>query len=107
MALGMSITYGKLLYCLGVADVNVDKKFSTLDYNNRTVYDCFNNPFKADCGSPAMHLPPIIIDDRPPPHKRALYAPNMLQDAISVASEKSDVPVITHLQLIVVAQLCL
>ena len=48
MALGMVITYGKLLYCYGVAEVNVDKKVSTLEYNISTVYDCFNNPFTAD-----------------------------------------------------------
>ena len=85
----MGITYGKLLYCHGVAEGNVDKKISTLDYNNRTVYDCFNNPFIADCGIPDMHLPPITINDRPPPHKRAQYAPDLLPAAISVASENS------------------
>ena len=67
VALGMGITDGKLLYCHGVAEGNEDKKISTLEYNNRTVYECFNNPFTSDCGSPAMHLPPITIDDRPPP----------------------------------------
>ena len=67
----MGVTDGKLLYCHGVVERNVDKKFSTLEYNNRTVYDCFNNIFTADCGIPDMHLPPITIDDRPPPHKRS------------------------------------
>ena len=61
----------------------------SLEYNNRTAYDCFNNPFTADCGSPAMHLPSITINDRPPPPKRARYAPNLLPATISVASEKS------------------
>ena len=75
MALGMDITYGKILYCNGVAEGNKDKKISTLKYNNRTVYDCFNNPFTADYGSPAMHLPPITIDDRPP----RIREPNMPQ----------------------------
>ena len=83
----MGITYGKLLYCHGVAEGNVDKKISTLEYNNRTVYDCFNNPFTADFGSPYLHPPPITIDDRPCPHKRARNAPNLLPDSISVASE--------------------
>ena len=36
-----------------------------------------------------MNIPPITIDDRPPRHKRAQYAPYLLPDAISVASEKS------------------
>ena len=63
----MGITVGKLLYCHGVAGGNKDKKMSTLEYNNRAVYDCFNNPFTADCGNLAMYLPPIIIDNNPPP----------------------------------------
>ena len=67
VALGMGITDGKLLYCHGVAEGNKDKKISTLEYNNWTVYDCFNNLFTADYGSPAMYPPPITIDDRPPP----------------------------------------
>ena len=67
VALGMGITDGELLYCHGVAEGNKDNKISTLEYKNRTVYDCLNNPFTSDCGSPAMHLPPITIDDRPPP----------------------------------------
>ena len=65
VALDKSITDGKLLYCYGVAEGNVDKKISSLEYNNRKVYYCFNYPFTADYGSPAMHLPPITIDDRP------------------------------------------
>ena len=60
----MSITYGKLLYCHGVVEGNGDKKISTLEYNNRTVYECFNNTFTADFVSPYMHLPPIIIGDK-------------------------------------------
>ena len=89
MALGMGITDGKLIDCQGVSEGNVDKKISTLEYNNRTVDDCFNNSFTGDCDSPAMHLPPITIDDRAPPHKRARYAPDLFPAAISVASENS------------------
>ena len=89
VALGMGITDGKLLYCHGVAEGNKDKKISTLEYNNRKVYDCFNNPFTADCASPAMHIPPITIDDSLPPPKRARYAPNLLPATISVAYENS------------------
>ena len=46
VALGMGIKDGKLLYCHGVAEGNKDKKILTLEYNNRTVYDCFNNPLQ-------------------------------------------------------------
>ena len=89
VALGMGITDSKLLYCHGVAEVNEEKKISTLEYNNRTVYDCFNNPFTADCGSPDMHLPTITIGDKPSPHKRALYSPDLPPAAISFASKNS------------------
>ena len=46
VALGMGIIDGNLLYCHGVSEVNMDRKISKLEYNNRMVYDCFNNPFK-------------------------------------------------------------
>ena len=39
VALGMGIIDGNLLYYYGVAEGNNDKKISTLEYNNRTVYD--------------------------------------------------------------------
>ena len=65
VVLGVGITDGDLLYCHGVVEGNVDKKISTLEYNNRTVYDCFNNHFTDEFSSPALHLPPITIDDRP------------------------------------------
>ena len=39
VALGMGITDKKLLCCHGVAEVNLDKKISALEYNTRKVYD--------------------------------------------------------------------
>ena len=65
----------------------MDKKISSLEYNNRTVYGCFNNPFIADCGSPDFFLTPITIDDIPRLHKRSRYTLDMLPAAISVSSE--------------------
>ena len=87
MALVMGITDRKLLFSHGVSEGNVDKKISTREYNNRTVYDRLNTPFTDDFGSPALNLPPIIIDDRPLPYKRAWYTPDLLPTSISVASE--------------------
>ena len=87
VALGMVITDGKLLYCHGVAEGNEENKISTLEYNSRTVYDCFNNPFTYDFSSLALNLPPITFDDRPLPHKIARYTPYLLPDNISIASE--------------------
>ena len=46
VALGMGITDGKLLYCHGVAEGNMDKKISTLEYKNRTFYDCLIIPLQ-------------------------------------------------------------
>ena len=74
--LGICITDWNLLYCHGVAEVNVDKKFSKWRYKNRKVYDCFNDPFIAGVGSLDLYLPPIIIDDRPCPHKEP-YIPHI------------------------------
>ena len=87
MALGMGITDGKLLYCHVVAEENVDRKISTLEYNNRTFNDWLNKPFIDEFSSPPLNLPPITFDDRPRPHKRSRYTPDLLPYAISVASE--------------------
>ena len=87
--LGMGIIDGNLLYCHSVAEVNADKKISTLGYNSSTVYYCFNNPITYEFGSPDLDLPPITIYDRPQPHKRAQYNPDLPPAAIFVASENS------------------
>ena len=87
VALGMGITYGKLLYCHGFSEENVDRKFSTLDYNNRTVYDYFNNPFIDEFGIPALNLPPNNFYDIPCPNKIFLSTPDLLLSTISVASK--------------------
>ena len=87
--LGVGVTYRKLLFCHGVSEGNMEKKNSTREYNNRTVYECFNNTFPADFGSSSLNIPPINIDDRPRTHKIARYTPDPLPDTISFASEKS------------------
>ena len=38
-------------------------------YNNRTVYECFNNTFIDKFGGPDLNLPPITIYDRSRPLK--------------------------------------
>ena len=85
--LGMGITDRKLLYCNGVSEGNVGRKISTLEYNNRTVYEFFCDPFTDVFGSPYLNLTPITIDDRPLPHKRSRYTPDLIPAAIYVASE--------------------
>ena len=73
-----------ILYCHGVVEGNVDKKISTLEYNNRTVYHCFNNPFTAYFGIPDFHPPPIKFDNKPRLNKRAWYPPDLTPAAIYV-----------------------
>ena len=86
VALGMGITYGKLLYCHGVAERNVDNKIWSLNYNNRTVLTALNNPFTDEFGSPALNISPITFDDRNHPHKIDHYTPYLLPSTTSVAS---------------------
>ena len=90
MALGIGITDGKLIYCHGVAEGNVDKKISTLEYKNRRVYDCFSGSFTDEFGSPDLYIPPITIYDIPHPYRRARYNPDLLPAAISIASGNYD-----------------
>ena len=86
-ALGTGIKNGKILSCHSISEGSEDNKISTRGYNERTVYDCFNNPFPDDCGSPYLNLPPITIYDIPHPDKIARYTPDMIPSAISIASE--------------------
>ena len=69
VALGMGVIDRNLQYYDSVAEVNVDKKILSLEYNNSKVYDFLDNPFTYEFGSPYLYLPPITIDDRPRPHK--------------------------------------
>ena len=90
VALGTRITYGKLLFYHGISEGSVDKKFSTREYKNMTVYDCFNNTFPYYCSRPALNISTITIDDGPLPHKLSRYTPDLLSADISVASKNSD-----------------
>ena len=87
--LGMGITDGEILLCHGISEGVVEKKFSTIYYNNRTVYYYFKDPFPTDFGSPYLNPPPINIDDSPYPDKRDRCIHDFLPDAISAASENS------------------
>ena len=73
VVLGMGIIDGKLLYYCGVAEGNVDRKTSTLEYNIRTFYDCFNYLFTDEFGSPYLNLPSITFDYRNDPNKISRY----------------------------------
>ena len=55
-----------------------------MEYNNSTVYDCFNIPLTDDFGSPALNLPTVNIYDIPRPQKRDRCAPNLLPATISM-----------------------
>ena len=70
MALGVFITDGMVLFCHIISEENVNKKFSTREYNNSAVYEWLNNIFQDDCGIPALNLPTITIDDSVPAWSR-------------------------------------
>ena len=53
-------------------------------YNNKKVYDCFNNPFPVYGGIPDLYLSPIIIDDSNSPNKSYRYNSDPLPTSISV-----------------------
>ena len=89
VALVMGIKYGKLLFYHLISEQSKDKNISMREYNDRTVYDCFNSPFSVDCGRSALNVPPIPIDDSPRLNKRYWYTSDPLPDAISVASRNS------------------
>ena len=85
----IGITYGNALFCHDISMVNRYKKIKTREYNNMTVYDCFNNPFTSDYGNPSLNNPPMYIDDSTHLVKVAQYNPDPLSAAIYVASENS------------------
>ena len=59
------------------------------DYNERTGYDCFYNPFLVGCDSPYLNLPPMSLDAISRQKKRDHYTPDPLPAAISVVSGNS------------------
>ena len=69
--------------------VKFGQKKSIREYNNRTVYYCFNNLFLEDFGSPDLNLPPITIDDIRHHYRRPCCTPDMITSTNSVASENS------------------
>ena len=89
VVLDMSIAYGKLLIGHGISEGSADKKFSTREYKNRMVYDCFNNTYTYDCSSPTTNIHTVTIDDTPCTNERSHCTPVLLPDEIYVASENS------------------
>ena len=96
VALGMGITYGKLLFCHGISEGSVVKNFSMRYYNSVKAYDWLNYTFPDDCGIPYFNIPPITIDSKPCPDKISFYTPDLLSYTIYVASEKYVITFTTH-----------
>ena len=84
----MGIADRKVLFCVchGNSEGSVDKKTSTREYKNKTVYDCLNDTFTPDCGSTDLNIPLITIGNRLCLNKRAHYTPDLLTAEIYVAS---------------------
>ena len=67
--LGIGITYGKIFFYHGISEQIRDKKISIRKYNDRTVYDCFDNPLIVNFVNPELNTPPMLIDDSYIPNK--------------------------------------
>ena len=89
VVLGMGISYGKLLFCHGISYQSKDNTISIIEYNDMTVYDCFNNTFSVNCGIPYLNLPPIPIYDSPRTNKRSRYTYDPLPVSKSVTPGNS------------------
>ena len=85
VVLGMGITDENILFCHGISEQSRENKISMREYNDRTVYNCFENTFLFNCGIPDFNFPPMPIDDSPHPNKRVCYIPGPLPATISVA----------------------
>ena len=57
-----------------------------IEYNDRTVYDWFDNSFPVDCASLALNIPPMPIYDSTLLNNRSYYTSDPLSDAVSVTS---------------------
>ena len=90
VTLVIGITYGNFLFCHGISEQSNNKTIPMKEYNNRTVYDCFNNPFLVYGGSPALNLSTLTIGDSPCPKTISQYTSDPLPDAIYVTSGNYD-----------------
>ena len=82
IVIGNGVTAGNILFCHGISEVSLERIFLTIEYNNRTFYECFNNPFPDYAGIPSLNLTPICVYDRPYPDKISHYTPDLLPAAI-------------------------
>ena len=89
VTLVMGIIYANILLFNGISWGNRDNKITMRGYNDRIVFDCFNDPFPNKCGISALNLPPVTIDDSPHPKKTSHYTSGPLLATIYVASKNS------------------
>ena len=79
----------KLRFFNGVSDQSKYKIISMIEYNNSTVYDCFNIQFSVDSVTPYLNFPPVTIYDSPRKNKIARHTYDLLTPAVYVTSGKS------------------
>ena len=85
VVLGMGIPYRNLLFCHVVSEKIKDNSISMREYKNRTIYECLNNTFPIDFGSPALNIPNITIDDSPRTKNISRYNSDPLRADVSIA----------------------
>ena len=52
-----------ILFRNGISEQIKEKEVTLIEYNNRKLFDCFNDPFPFYCGSPTLSIPPMPIYD--------------------------------------------
>ena len=80
----MGIADGNLLLCHGISEKIKYNTISNIEYNDRIVYDRFNDTISIDCSRPDLNLPHTPIDDIAHPNKRAWNTFDPLPAAIYV-----------------------
>ena len=89
MALSMGITDVKLLLCHGIATDNNNKDINMTEYNDRKVFDYFNNISPDNCDTQDLNIPHMAFDYSPRPPKIPCNTFDMLPATISAASKNS------------------
>ena len=89
MALSMGITDVKLLLCHGIATDNKNKDITMTEYNDRKVFDYFNNISPDNCDTQDLNIPHMAFDYSPRPPKIPCNTFDMLPATISAASKNS------------------
>ena len=89
VTVGMGIIDSNILLFHGIPWQIKYNTIAIIEYNDRAVYDCFDDPFSVDSVNTALNITPIHIDYIPHLNKIARYNSDTLLSDIYVTSGKS------------------